>query len=106
MDDDASMQITTNYGGYYAWGETEEKDSYDWSTYTHCDGSSSTCHDLGSDIAGTQYDVAHYRWGGSWVMPTHDQQMELLNNCTYEWTTVNGVNGGRFTSKTNGGSIF
>ena len=94
------------YGGYYAWGETEEKTIYNWSTYIYCDGSYSTCHDLGSDIAGTRYDVAHVRWGGSWVMPTHDQQMELLDNCTYEWTTVNGVSGGRFTSKTNGGSIF
>ena len=106
VDDDASKQTPTNYGSYYAWGETEEKDYYDWSTYTHCDGLSGTCHDLGSDIAGTQYDVAHVKWGGSWVMPTHDQLMELLDNCTYEWTTVNGVRGGKFTSKTNGGSIF
>lgn len=94
------------YGGYYAWGETEEKSNYHLSTYIHRDGSSSTCHDLGSDIAGTQYDVAHVKWGGSWVMPTHDQQMELCDNCTYEWTTVNGVKGGKFTSKTNGGIIF
>ena len=94
------------YGGYYAWGETEEKDYYDWSTYIHCDGSENTCHDLGSDIAGTQFDVAHYRWGGSWVMPSYDQQVELIKNCTYEWTTLNGVNGGKFTSKKNGGTIF
>ena len=93
------------YGGYYAWGETEEKDYYYWDTYIHCDGSSSTCHDLGSDIAGTQYDVAHVKWGGSWVMPSKEQQDELRNNCTYTWTTVNGVNGGRFTGP-NGGSIF
>ncbi len=108
VDDDASKQSPTNYGGYYAWGETKEHDDliYNWSTYTHCDGSLSTCHDLGSDIAGTRYDVAHVKWGGSWVMPTKEQQDELRDNCTYEWTTVNGVNGGRFTSKINGGSIF
>ena len=94
------------YGGYYAWGETEEKSYYDWSTYIHYDGSKSTCHNLGDDIVGTQYDVAHVKWGGSWVMPSYDQQRELLDNCTYEWTTVNGVNGGKLTSKTNGGSIF
>lgn len=45
-------------GGFYAWGETEEKEVYDWSTYIHCDGSMETCHDLGENIAGTQYDVA------------------------------------------------
>ena len=94
------------YGGYYAWGETEEKDYYSLSTYIHYDDSSSTYHDLGSDIAGTQYDVAHVKWGGSWVMPSKEQRDELINNCTYEWTTVNGVNGGKFTSKTNGSSIF
>ena len=94
------------YGGYYAWGETDVKSTYNWNTYIHCDGSKETCHDLGSDIAGTEYDVAHVKWGGSWVMPSEAQQDELINNCTYEWTTVNGVNGGKFTSKTNGASIF
>jgi formylglycine-generating enzyme required for sulfatase activity len=95
----------TGYGGYYAWGETEEKDYYDWSTYIHCDGSQATCHNLGSDIAGTQYDVAHVKWGGSWVMPSKAQQDELRENCSSEWTTVNGVNGRIFTGS-NGGSIF
>ena len=104
--DHPEKQTPTNYGGYYAWGETETKTTYNWSTYTHCDGSSSTCHDLGDDIAGTEYDVAHVKWGGSWVMPSRKQQDELRDNCTYEWTTVNGVNGGKFTSKKNGGSIF
>ena len=93
------------YGGYYAWGETEEKDYYDWSTYIHCDGSIETCHDLGSDIAGTQYDVAHIKWGDSWVMPSNDQEVELYNNCTYTWTIMNGVEGGLFTGP-NGGTIF
>ena len=93
------------YGGYYAWGETEEKDYYDWETYIHCDGDWDTCHDLGDDIAGTQYDVAHVKWGGSWVMPSLDQIKELLNNSTSKWVTENGVNGRRFTGS-NGGSIF
>ena len=94
------------YGGYYAWGETEEKTDYSWGMYTHSDGSWDACHDLGSNIAGTKYDVAHVKWGGSWVMPSKEQRDELINNCTYEWITVNGVNGGKFTSKTNGNSIF
>jgi hypothetical protein len=94
------------FGGYYAWGETEEKSTYSWSTYIHCDGSEKTCHDLGNNIAGTQYDVAHVKWGGSWVMPTYDQIKELEDNCTYLWTTENGVKGGKFTSKNNGASIF
>ena len=106
VDDDPSKHSPTNYGSYYAWGETAGKNNYDWITYIHCDGSKNTCHYLGSDIAGTDYDVTHVKWGGSWVMPSKNQIDELINNCTYEWTTVNGVIGGKFTSKTNGASIF
>ncbi len=93
-------------GGYYAWGETEEKTSYNWGTYIHCDGSDFSCHDLGSDISGTEYDVAHVKWGGSWVMPSIEQLEELKNHCTCEWTTVNDVKGKKFTSEINGCSIF
>ena len=107
VDDDSSKQSPTNYGSYYAWGETKEHDDliYKWSTYAHFDGSSSTLHDLGSDIAGTKYDVAHVKWGGDWQMPTQGQIDELLNNTTHIWTTQNGVNGRLFTGS-NGNSIF
>ena len=94
------------YGGYYAWGDTNEKEVYNWRSYIHCDGSRETCHDLGSDISGTNYDVAHVKWGGNWRMPTYDNMKELLDICTSEWTTLNGVNGRKFTSKINGNSIF
>ena len=99
-------QSPTNYGGYYAWGETDEKGNYSWSNYTHCSGSANTCRYLGLDIAGTQYDVAHVKWGGAWVMPSLDQFKELRNNCAYYRTTRDGVKGGKFVSKANGRSIF
>ena len=105
LDDNPTKLSPTNYGGYYAWGEVKEKTCYDWSTYVHCEGSYDTCHDLGSDIAGTQYDVAHYQWDGSWMMPSLDQIKELMDNCSFEWMTLNGVNGRRFTGN-NGGMIF
>ena len=81
VDDDATKQSPTNYGSYYAWGETKEKKVYDWSTYIHCDGTLETCHDIGSDIGGTQYDVAHVKWGGNWQMPTRKQIEELIEKC-------------------------
>ena len=93
------------YGGHYAWGELAQKDVYDWTTYIHCDGSEDTCHNLGSDIAGTQYDVATVKWGGTWQMPTLDQNKELVENCTSEYTTLNGVDGRKFVGPS-GGSIF
>ena len=92
------------YGGYYAWGETEEKEVYDESTYKYYQNGEYV--NLGSDISGTKYDVAHVKWGGNWCMPTKDDIKELLDNCTSEWTTLNGVNGRKFTSNINGNSIF
>lgn len=93
------------YGGYYAWGETVEKSTYDWSNYILCDGTESTCHRIGSDIAGSNYDVAHVKWGDSWVMPSYSQFKELVEKCTTEWTSLNGINGYKFTGP-NGSSIF
>ena len=92
------------YGGYYAWGETEEKDVYNRDTYKYYQNGSYV--NIGSDISCTEYDVAHVKWGGKWCMPTLDDIKELLNNCTTEWTTLNGVNGRKFISKINGNSIF
>ncbi len=93
------------YGCYYAWGEIEERVDYNWGTYTHCDDSSYNCHDIGDDIAGTQYDVAHMKWGGSWRIPSKDQIKELIDKCTKKWINKNGVNGNLFTGP-NGNSIF
>lgn len=98
-------QKPEDYGGYYAWGETSEKNTYNLSTYIHCDGSSATFHNIGKDIAGTQYDAATANWGSPWMMPTKEQMKELVNNCTSEWTTQNGVKGKKFTGP-NGASIF
>ena len=97
--------IPEGCGGYYAWGETEEKEIYDWATYIHCDGTMETCHDIGSDIAGTEYDVAHIQWGGSWVMPSQEQILELVNKCSFSWVKTNGLRGALFTGP-GGGTIF
>lgn len=95
-----------DYGSYYAWGETQPKDVYDWSTYIHCvNGIYQTCQDIGSDIAGTEYDTATANWGAPWCMPTLAQYQEFYNNCTSVWATQNGVKGYKFTGP-NGRSIF
>ena len=39
-------------------------------------------------------------------MPTIEEWQELLDECTWTWTTQNGVNGRLVTSNTNGNSIF
>ena len=93
------------YGGYYAWGETEEKVYYEHNTYKYYNSSTDEYQSLGRDIAGTQYDVARVKWGGGWHMPSHDQLELLCNKCSSEWGSVNGVKGRKFTGP-NGVSIF
>ena len=92
-------------GGYYAWGETEEKNSYDLYNYFFF-SPTSYYQNIGSDIAGTEYDVAHVKWGEGWQMPSFDRIKELVRGCSFSWTTMNGVVGGMFTSKYNGAIIF
>ena len=93
-------------GGYYAWGETEEKDEYEWSNYSLCDGTEGTCRNIGEDIGGTQNDVAHVKWGPTWRMPTVTEWEEVIMNCSNQSFTMNGVNGILLTSRNNGNSIF
>ena len=103
------------YGGYYAWGETEEKEDYSWETYKWCNGSEDTMTKYCTDssfgtvdnktVLDPEDDVAHVKWGGDWRMPTLAEWNELLNNCTWEWTALNGVDGYRVTGP-NGNSIF
>ena len=106
------------YGDYFAWGETEPKDYYDWSTYQYCNGSYNTltkyCSNSNYGYIGftdsittllSEDDAATANWGADWRMPTKEEWQELYNNTTVIWTTLNGVNGKLFTAS-NGNSIF
>ena len=101
------------HGGYFAWGETTEKNVYSWGWYLCQESECGTWADpfiknyqsAGTYIVGPAYDAAHIQWGGSWRMPTQDDFKELKENCTSEKTTVNGVSGDRYTGW-NGNSIF
>ena len=111
-----------DYGDYFAWGETEGyndgKTTFNWSTYTLCNGSSTTltkyCTDRNYGTVDTKTeldledDAAYVNWGPNWRMPSYAQQDELINSSytTMVWTTMNGVNGRKITSRTNGNSIF
>ena len=87
------------YGDYYSWGEIETKDSYAWGNCTTMGASL-------DDISGNaEYDVARKKWGDAWRMPTKEEQEELINNCTWELTTINGFNGFKVTGP-NGNHIF
>ena len=77
-------------GGYYAWGETEEKTSYTFDNYKYLDADGE-CEDIGNNISGTEYDVAHVKWGGKWRMPTGVEVQELINSCTWVRDSYRGV---------------
>ena len=87
------------YGDYYAWGETEVKARY-------IDDNCETWGKSIDDIGGTSRDVAHVKWGGTWRMPTDDEINELLDYCTFTWTSKYWVSGYKVTSLRNGKSIF
>ena len=105
------------YGDYFAWGEVEPKETYNWSTYKYgsdddeltkyCDKSSYGNNGFTDNktVLDPEDDAATVNWGGAWRMPTTEEQQELINNCTWTWTTQNGVNGYKVTGP-NGNSIF
>ena len=113
-----------DFGLYFAWGETQGYTSDDvkngekqfsWSDYKLCGGSSSTLTKYNNNSSyGTvdnlttleQVDDAAYQSDNTCRMPTKADFEELTANTTSVWETLNGVNGRRFTSKTNGNSIF
>ena len=49
--------------------------------YEYWEASSGSYTNIGSDINGTDYDVAHVLLGGKWRMPTKADVQELIDNC-------------------------
>lgn len=122
-----------DYGDYFAWGDTEPyyseghsqdspcsdwkagKTGYDWANYKWCNGSAQTltkyCVDAhygavdNKTVLDSEDDAASVNWGELWRVPTHHELIELKNNCTWTWETMNGVNGYKVTG-TNGNWIF
>ncbi len=111
-----------DYGDYFAWGEVsgydDGKTSFSWSNYKWCNGSSSTMtkyctsgsYGTVDNLTELDFqdgdDVAYEQWGGSWCMPSKAQFEELKDECTWTWTTMNGVSGYKVVSKKNSNSIF
>ena len=106
------------YGDYYAWGETEPKSTYSWSTYKwsnsngtqftkYCPSGKTdywggTGNPDGKSVLDLEDDAARANLGGNWRMPTDAEWKELQSKCTWTWTTMNGVDGHKVTSKVSG----
>ena len=98
----ANLNVGANaaecYGDYFAWGETQPKESY---TQENC---LTYGKEIANDIAGTEYDAATVNWGQMWCSPNYSQCNELMNDsyCKWEDVTVNGYNCIKITSKMEG----
>ena len=109
-------ETAADVGCHFAWGETDmtTKASYSWSTYKYGTG----INDLkkystsdGRTILDNEDDAAYMNWGSFCRMPIPAEFTELLNYCSWEWTTMSNsanisVNGCKVTSNKNGNSIF
>ena len=109
----------TEYGDYFAWGETKPKEDYSWETYKWCKGWSNSMTKYSTNsfygtkdnktVLDAEDDAATANWGSAWRMPTWKEIKELLDGCYWEWVkdfNGSGYNGRLGTSKKNGATIF
>ncbi len=111
-----------DYGGYFAWGEIQEKSSYTVRNYAHKTTEFPEGHihvyvvrengvDYYSlvlgDISGSSYDVARASLGAPWRMPTRAEIKELSEYALHhsKRDSYNGVAGVTVTGP-NGNKIF
>lgn len=93
------------YGGYYAWGETEVKSSYTWQNYKFYNSATDSSDYIGANISNTKYDVAKIEWGDGARMPTIGEAEEFMNYCTFRDGSYDGT-AGAYATGPNGNRIF
>lgn len=105
----ATMNIgakkATEYGDFYAFGETNARDIYHPDEFTPVGNKSKLdlqkAGILNENTLTAKYDAATVNWGEKWKMPTKEDMEELLSNCTWEWTILNKCFGYKVISKKN-----
>lgn len=77
------------YGNYYAWGETEQRDSYSEAGYKYAGKEIGYVREHRGladipvrfrTISGTKYDVARVKWGRAWRMPFLEEILGLVGS--------------------------
>lgn len=102
-----------DFGNYYSWGESSNKNNYSWATYSWkvsgqvTNGVESIPLEENGTIKSLSktVDTATNLWGGEWRMPTLEEWKELIDNCTSYAVKLNGVAGRAFLGS-NGNMIF
>lgn len=89
--------IPEEFGNYYSWGETEPKSEYTSINSLTYKVSFRQLKKSGIiDDSGTltkEYDAASVNWGDEWRMPTIEEYGELIDECTWNFASFNGING-------------
>ena len=104
-------ETETGYGDYFMWGSITPNTASqcNWTNAPFNNGSSSYDSTYFNSVKDTvcpngilakEYDAVTQIMGGDWRMPTKAEFDELLSGTTNEWTTINNVNGWKFTSRT------
>ncbi|MBO4743399.1 MAG: Ig-like domain-containing protein [Bacteroidales bacterium] len=75
----------TDYGYYFAWGETLPKAEYSWNTYKWGTSSALTKYNTGGDVLDADDDAAKALLGGAWRTPTSAEIQELIDGCNWEF---------------------
>jgi hypothetical protein len=105
-DKNIGAEYPTDYGEYYAWGETEKKNYYDWTQYKFWNGDNNVNLSAmtkyardGKKVLDDEDDVAKVKMGGNWRMPDSSEIVELFQYCDIKEVTINDVRGIRLLSK-------
>lgn len=97
--------LPESYGLYFSWGNVDGHVAgagYNFSQPVYDD---TPAADITANLS-LEQDAARAYLGAPWRMPTAAEFQELIENCTYVWTTLNGVYGYLFTSNQNGNTLF
>ena len=99
---------TSDNGDYYAWGETEPNKAkyssatYKWGTTDNLAKYNATD---GKTTLDPEDDAATAKLGSAWRIPTSDEIKELIDKCTWTWTSQDGKKGYEVKGP-NGNTIF
>lgn len=102
-------ETASDKGYYYQWGALTGSTACSWDNYFDNpygeSGDWVGCTKVTDDIVSTSYDVVSHYYNGSARMPSADEMQELVDKCTWTWTTLDGVSGYEVTGP-NGATIF
>lgn len=79
-----------DFGDYFAWGESATKKVF---TKENCITIKKRMFGAIIERNGIFTDAAQINWGESWKIPTTDNIIELIEQCTWVWTCLQGVKG-------------